>query len=93
MQSRRKLSWFRLLLVILIAYFGYVGFNQQIHLNDIEREKELAGLRVEEGQKINKELAEEKNRLKQAGYVEKIAREELGLVKPGEMPYISSGDT
>lgn len=92
MQGKRKLSWFRLLLVILIAYFGYVGFNQQMHLNNIDREKELAALRVEQGQKMNKELIEEKNKLKQAGYVEKIAREELGLVKPGEMPYISSGD-
>lgn len=93
MQGKRKLSWFRLLLVILIAYFGYVGFNQQMHLNNIDREQKIAALRVEQGQKINKELIEEKNKLKQVDHVEKIAREELGLVKPGEMPYISLGDT
>ena len=29
-----------------------------------------------------------KNKLNSPAYVEKIAREQLGLVKPGEVPYI-----
>jgi len=33
----------------------------------------------------NKELKEEIERVKSPAYVEKIAREELGLVKPGEI--------
>lgn len=90
MRVKRKFSWFRLLLTVLVFYFGYVGVQQQIHISNIETEKETANVRLAEAQKLNQELREEKQRLRQAVYVEKVAREELGLVKPGEMPYISS---
>jgi cell division protein FtsB len=90
MQHKRNFNWFRLLLVIIITYFGYVGFNQQVHLNNIDREQELAGSRLSEAERIHNELVVEKNKLNQVDYIEKIAREELGLVKPGELPYISS---
>lgn len=90
MRNRRKFSWFRVVLAIMITYFGYVGFNQQVHLNDIDREQELANSRLLEAERINNELVAEKDKLNQIEYIEKIAREELGLVKPGEMPYISS---
>lgn len=90
MKCKRKVSWFRLVLVIMIAYFGYVGFNQQVHLNTIDREQEIADSRLAEAKRIHDELLVEKNKLNQVDYIEKIAREELGLVKPGELPYISS---
>lgn len=90
MSYKRKFSWFRVLLAIIIVYFGYVNFNQQVHLNNIDREQELANSRLLEAERINNELVTEKDKLNQIEYIEKIAREELGLVKPGEMPYISS---
>ncbi|MDF2565853.1 MAG: cell division protein FtsB [Massilibacillus sp.] len=90
MKHKRKFSWFRLLLVIIIAYFGYVSFNQQVHLNTIDREQEIASSRLSEAERIHNELVVEKDKLNQVNYIEKIAREDLGLVKPGELPYISS---
>ena len=90
MKCKRKVSWFRVVLVIIVAYFGYVGFNQQVNLNTIDREQESADSRLSEANQIHNELVVEKNKLNQADYIEKIAREELGLVKPGELPYISS---
>jgi len=33
-------------------------------------------------------MVDEKKHLASPTYVEKIAREQLGLVKPGEVPYI-----
>ena len=44
--------------------------------------------RIAELEQSNKSLADEKSKLSSPAYVEKIAREELGLVKPGEVPYI-----
>lgn len=93
MQGKRTFSWFRLLLVVIIAYFGYVGIEQQININNIEQERKVAEVRLAEANKLNQELLEEKNKLKQPDYIEKIAREELGLVKQGEIPYISSGNS
>ncbi|WP_110953593.1 FtsB family cell division protein [Anaerosinus massiliensis] len=90
MKGKRKINWFRTVLIVMVTYFGYVAFNQQIHMNDIEQEQELANARLSEAQQMNHTLLEEKENLNRAEYIEKIAREELGLVKPGEMPYISS---
>lgn len=90
MRSKRSFSWFRLFLAVILIYFSYVGIEQQFHINDVQREKEIASIRLAEARQINQELIEERDRLRQAGYIEKIAREELGLVKPGELPYISA---
>lgn len=89
MEGKRAISWFRLLLIIIIAYFGYVGIEQQANINNIAQEKSVAEARLAEAQKLNQELLAEKDKLSQAEYLERIAREELGLVKKGEIPYIS----
>ena len=44
--------------------------------------------RMQELEQANKALTEEKVKLSNPAYLEKLAREELGLVKPGEVPYI-----
>jgi cell division protein FtsB len=51
---------------------------------EIERlEKTLAGV-----QRSNKELKEETSRLNTDAYIEQQARERLGLIKPGEEPFL-----
>ncbi len=37
---------------------------------------------------MNEKLEEEKKQLQTPEAIEKVAREELGLVKPGEVPYV-----
>lgn len=90
MKSKRRFSWFRLLLVGMVAYFGYISYQQQMNLNEIYQEQESVGTRLAEAQQVNDALHAEKDKLLDREYIEKVAREELGLVKPGEMPYISS---
>lgn len=89
-QAKRKPNWFGLLLVLIFTYFGYVGIQQQLHINEIDHEREIAEIRLAEARQENETLQKEREKLQQAAYIEKLAREELGLVKPGEMPYISS---
>ena len=47
------------------------------------------GTEIRSEQQINEELSREKDNLNKFEYVEKVAREELGMTKPGEVPYIS----
>lgn len=54
----------------------------------IDRETAAAEIKLVEAQKRNTELVEERTKLNDKAYVEKLAREELGLVKPGETPYV-----
>jgi cell division protein FtsL len=55
--------------------------QMQARLNNLQEQ-------VEEQVDKNEQLQEEIKRVKSHDYVEKIAREELGLVKPGEILFI-----
>ncbi|CQR72945.1 hypothetical protein SpAn4DRAFT_3405 [Sporomusa ovata] len=46
--------------------------------------------RMTDAVELNNTLIAEKEKLSTAAYIEKVAREQLGLVKPGEVPYIPS---
>ena len=87
---KRGFNWFILILIGVGIYFSYTAVEQQIHLNAIADEKKAAEVHLTEEKNLNKELNEEKAKLNDPAYVEKIAREELGMVKQGEMPYVSS---
>jgi cell division protein FtsL len=61
---------------------------QQTELYKIRREMDAVNTRMAEAEGVNKSLAAEKEKLSMTEYIEKVAREQLGLVKPGEVPYI-----
>jgi cell division protein FtsL len=92
MAQRRKktkqFSWFRLCILIMAGYFCYMIIVQQTELYKIRRETETVNTRMAEAAGVNQSLNAEKEKLSTAEYIEKVAREQLGLVKPGEVPYI-----
>lgn len=89
-QGKRRFNWFLLLLIFVVGYFSYTAVEQCIYLKAIAAEREAAEARLSEAQRTNEELKQEKQSLAEPEYIEKIAREELGMTKQGEMPYISS---
>ena len=72
----------------MAGYFCYVIILQQTELYKIRREMDAVNTRLAEAEGVNKNLTAEKEKLSMTEYIEKIAREQLGLVKPGEVPYI-----
>ena len=90
MAARRKyrIRWIRVLVLLTAAYFIFLAVGQQFELYTIQRETYSLRGRIAELEQSNKALADEKTKLSSPDYVEKIARDELGLVKPGEVPYI-----
>ena len=90
MSRRRKvrIKWFRLAVIFIFGYFIYLIVGQQNQLSAIEYENKAARQRLEQAVQENTALTEERAKLNTPAYIEKIAREELGLVKPGEVPYI-----
>ena len=87
-RRRYRVRWIRVLVLVTAAYFLYLAAGQQYELYTIQRETYTLKDRIAELEKSNKAMADEKSRLSTPTYVEKIAREQLGLVKPGEVPYI-----
>lgn len=93
MPRRRKVrvKWFRVAALFIAGYFVYLIIGQQSQLSVINAENKAAQQRLEQAVKTNAALIEERNQLNNPAYIEKVAREELGLVKPGEVPYIPAG--
>ncbi len=87
-RRRYRIRWFRVLVLLTAAYFLYLAVGQQFELYTIHRETAFLQERIAELEQANKSLTTEKSQLSSPNYVEKIAREQLGLVKPGEVPYI-----
>jgi cell division protein FtsB len=71
--------------MILFAIFGGRGLMQIYHLKEERNRIEGSNARLQEE---NRKLTEKVNRLRNnKDEVEKVAREELGLVKKGEVVY------
>ncbi len=79
------------ILLAIFLYFSYIAVSQQkliyaknVELNKIEN-------KIEEEEKINEELNKEKEMIQSDEYIEKIAREKLGMVKKNERVYVDIG--
>ncbi|MBP2640721.1 MAG: Septum formation initiator [Firmicutes bacterium] len=90
-QRKFRWNWCRLLVVLLTVFFLYVGISQQLELRAVQREAACAREELAAVKQMNQQLQQERSQLSTPEYVEKLAREELGLVKPGEIPYIPAG--
>ena len=91
MQKRQKyrVKWFKIFLFVLCSYFIYLTVGQQSQLSSIRRESQATQVQLQQLQQVNAALKEEQKALHDPKYIEKLAREELGLAKPGEIPFIS----
>ena len=83
-------SIFAVIVALWVVGFGYTFCMQQSHLNEVEEDRAVAIARLEEARARNAALKEERDGLDKPEYIEKVAREELGMTRHGEMPYISA---
>jgi cell division protein FtsL len=74
-----------LLLIIVIVIFSFRLFLNMRKVNQMEERLNRITQEYEEKIEENQNLKEEIERVKSPAYIEKVAREELGLVKPGEI--------
>ena len=74
-----------LLLIIVIVIFSFRLFINMRKVNEMEKRLNRLSQEYEEEIEQNQKLKEEIERVKSPAYIEKVAREELGLVKPGEI--------
>ena len=88
--SGRRLDGFVVLMVGIVGYFSYMMVSQHFYLNSVNQDYDAAQQRLQSAQQENDALQQEKAQLNDPAYIEKIAREELGMTRQGEMPYIYS---
>src|SRR5690554_6540374 len=76
---------FRIILIVLVLFAAYRFYLNQREVRQIKREIARIEQELKEVERRKKELEEELGHIDDPAYIEKIAREELGLVKPGEL--------
>lgn len=88
MGKRKKRFKIRHLILLVIVIFLVVTITkQQLKINKIKGEQAMVEAQIQEALKEQQELKKQIELLKTDSYIEKIARDELGLVKPGEIIY------
>jgi len=81
-------NWCALLLVGLLLYFGYFSWGQFKLMLELRRELSQVEQGIVAAEQHSQELTAEIEYLKSDFYIEKVARQELGLVKPGEIIFM-----
>ena len=82
-----SLGWLLGTFCVLI-YGVYVIGDKAMTISQLNGDMDQARLRLEEAQRENQQLKDENASLSDDAYIEKLAREELGMTRKGEIPYI-----
>ena len=87
-RRKKKLKLGRILIILFMLYIGFTLLNQSKLMNELKGKKEKIELEIETLQVEIDSLNEEIENSDSLQFVEKIARDELGMVKPREIIYI-----
>ena len=80
-------------IIIFLLIFGnicYIFISQQIKMYSIQKQITLQQREEQVVKEKNQKLQDEIKMSKTDAYIEKLARERLGLIKEGETPVIDS---
>lgn len=88
MSKKNKFSFMKIVIFIAIIYALYIVISTQISMNKIKAEISVKQQEFGTVKDKNQKLQDEVNMTKidPNSYYEKLARERIGLVKPGETP-------
>ncbi len=87
---KKKIKWKNVIFVFILSYACYIFINQQITMHKIKDEITQKKLEEQKVKEKNKKLQDEVKMSKSDMYIEKLARERLGLIKQGETPVINT---
>lgn len=86
--KKRKLRLKNIFMIAFIVYAAITIVNQQLTIYDLRKAEQNEISKIEAIRNDNDRLMEMINNATSVEYIEKMAREQLGLVKPGEKVYI-----
>lgn len=91
MSKRKKSRVGLFILLIFMLYFAWEMVGQQKILYAKGAELQKMNTKVTEESKMNDELNKEQQNMNSNEYIEKVAREKLGMVKKGERVFVDTG--
>lgn len=87
-----RIKWKKIFFLLTILYVVYIFVSQQITMYNIK--KQITERKVEEirMKQKNQKLQDEVKMSTSDAYIEKLAREKLGLINEGETPVIDKNN-
>ena len=87
---KRKVGIKSAALIFILLYVGYILIQQQLTMSRQKKELEKYTIELQNKKEEKKLLQDELELSKTDKYIEKLAREILGLVKEGETPVMDN---
>jgi cell division protein FtsL len=85
---RKKFKLKKVVVIAALFYVGYILVSTQIAMNKIKQQLEVKQQELADVKYKNTMLQDEVKMSKTDAFIEKLARETLGLIKKGETPVI-----
>ena len=86
---KRRVNWLKFCLILFLAiYATYILIKQEIEINKYEKEKEIYVEQINLAKQKHEEYKHYSEYVNSDEYIEKIAREKLGMLLPEEKVYI-----
>ncbi len=89
-KKKKKINMFTVFSFIFVAYFIYTIFDQQIQINKYDSQIEMYSADIETKKQQTEYYKEQKSNLNSVEYIENVARENLGYVKPYEKIFVDT---
>jgi len=86
--KRRKISFMGILFMRVGVYFVTTFVDQQVSINKYSSQIEMYKADIENKQALTKYYDEQQDSVETDEYIEQVARENLGLVKPYEKIFV-----
>ena len=89
-QRKRQTTtpWYRFILVLMVVVGVIACAHKGYQCFEIQQEMKAAIESKQQLETEERQLETKKANLQKPEQIEKVARDELGLVKPGEVPYV-----
>ena len=84
MNKRKKSKIAIFFLIAFLSYCAYTLIEQEFYLNEYRKQENYYKSEVLKEEKLTVELEKQKELYQTDFFIEKTAREKLGMVKPGE---------
>ena len=86
----KKKSVLYIIGAIVIIYFVYILISQQVSIGSKNKEIKALQSEIDQASAETEKLQKQVDNLQDPEYIEKIAREKLGLVRPNERVYVDA---
>jgi len=92
-KKKKRVNWIRLFLSLFILYALFIIVDQQFTMHRLNKTKNEIIKDIEVSQMENDKLRDMLENVTDKEYIERMAREQLGLVKSDETVYIDQSSS